>query len=179
MKKCIKLSFLSIPPFSLSGISRWVDLTRFVTDFDFFFKRTILLLINYNFFNFGTNVSRRLPFITLLAIFPQNAAATHGKRAKSAISSNPIAGGFSEFKGHPRRSTLHIKKARRHIPGYFADSRLEQHPLPVVSSSSQARSESPEDFPRVEGVQGVIQTPVPTPLPIFWKIDGIFTPKRL
>ena len=144
MKKCIKLSFLSIPPFSLSGISRWVDLTRFVTDFDFFFKRTILLLINYNFFNFGTNVTRRLPFITLLAIFPQTAAATHGKRAKSTISSNPIAGGFSEFKGHPRRSTLHIKKARRHIPGYFADSRLEQLPLPVVSSSSQARSESPD-----------------------------------
>ena len=30
------MPFLSIPLFSLSGISSWVDLIRFVTDFDFF-----------------------------------------------------------------------------------------------------------------------------------------------
>ena len=41
-----------------------------------------------NFFNFGTNVSRRLAFITLSQIFPKITAATHGKRTESRISSN-------------------------------------------------------------------------------------------
>ena len=38
MELFIKLPFLSIPPFSLSGISRWVDQTRFVTDCEFLFS---------------------------------------------------------------------------------------------------------------------------------------------
>ena len=34
----IQLPFLSISPFSLSSMSRWVDLRRFVTDFNLFFS---------------------------------------------------------------------------------------------------------------------------------------------
>ena len=43
-----------------------------------------------NFFNFGINVSRRLPFIALSVIFQQIhvAAATHGKQSKSMIFPN-------------------------------------------------------------------------------------------
>ena len=64
-KSIMKLPFLSIPLFSIFRISSWVELTRFVTDFDFFFfKRTIVLSIIINYSNFGTNVSRRLKFIT-------------------------------------------------------------------------------------------------------------------
>ena len=52
-KSIMKLHFLSIPLFSLSGISSWVVYWRFVTDFDFFFfKRTLLLLIKHQFLQF-------------------------------------------------------------------------------------------------------------------------------
>ena len=37
-KSIIKLPFLSIPLFSLSGVSSWVVYPRFGTDFDFFFS---------------------------------------------------------------------------------------------------------------------------------------------
>ena len=88
-----KIAFLSIPSFSLSGISRWVDQTRFVTDFDYFFFQTDSFSTDSSSISsilvFGTNVSRRLPFITLPAIFPKISTATHGKRTKSKIFSNP------------------------------------------------------------------------------------------
>ena len=90
MKLFIKLPFLSIPPSSLSGISRWVDQTRFVTDCEFLFSSgQFHYYFIINFFNFGTKVSRRLPFITLSAIFPKIATATHGKWTKTTISPNP------------------------------------------------------------------------------------------
>ena len=71
--------------------------------FRLFFKRTILLLIHHQFLQFCTNVLRRLPFITLSAIFPQIAAATHGKRTKSTISSNPQSsdGGLIDYEIQP------------------------------------------------------------------------------
>ena len=80
----MRLHILSISLFSLSDISSWVDLARFVTKLNFFFKQFYYQFI-INFFNFGTNVSRRLSFITLLTIIPQIVAKTHENRTKSTI----------------------------------------------------------------------------------------------
>ena len=62
---------------------------RFVTNYDFVFSNGQFdYLFFVNFFNFGTNVSRRLPFIALSVFFSQIAVATHGKRSKYTIFHN-------------------------------------------------------------------------------------------
>ena len=64
---------------SIQYLSSWVDLTRFVTDFAFFFSNGQFIV---NFFNFRTNVSRRLPFIALLAVSPKNCRRNTRKKDK-------------------------------------------------------------------------------------------------
>ena len=83
MKEFIKLPFPSLPPFSLSGILRWVDLTRFVTNFDLFFKRTILLLIHHQFLQFWYQcISMKTSICHIIGNFPPNCRRNSWKTDK-------------------------------------------------------------------------------------------------
>ena len=55
----------------------------------FFFKRTILLLIHHQFLQFWYQCIKKTFIYHIIGNFPQTATATHGKRTKSTISSNP------------------------------------------------------------------------------------------
>ena len=85
----MKLLFISIPLFSLSGISSWVVYPRFVTDFDFFFQKDNFITNSSSISSISVPMYQEEFHYRIIGNSPRIAASRHRKQTKSTISSNP------------------------------------------------------------------------------------------